>query len=116
MSKDYRQSHDYELEDEYRKNPNDEDVYRELNNRGYEEVDGELLDEYEYADYKEERERRNVRGKEESGGGIFSSVFGILIIVFIIGLFVDAKTTMEIVVVILSIIAYGVLKIIEAIF
>ena len=67
MSKDYRQSNDYELEDEYRMNPNDEDVYRELNNRGYEEVDGELLDEYEYADYKEERERRNVRGKEESG-------------------------------------------------
>ena len=56
MSKDYRQSHDYELEDEYRMNPNDEDVYRELNNRGYEEVDGELLDEYEYADYIEERE------------------------------------------------------------
>ena len=63
LSKDYRQSHDYELEDEYRMNPNDEDVYRELNNRGYEEVDGELLDEYEYADYIEERERRNGKGE-----------------------------------------------------
>ena len=72
MSKDYRRYSDSELEREYDRDSSNSDVWKELNNRGYEEVDGEMLDEYDYEEYLEEQERE---GKNDaSSGGIFSGI------------------------------------------
>ncbi|MBG9586533.1 hypothetical protein ABE26_05370 [Cytobacillus firmus] len=123
MGRDYKNYSDFDLERAFDQGTGhqNEDLIRELERRGYEDVDGELMTEYEYAEFQEEQERKKQKYRastpyQSSIGSFFQGILGLMFLAFIIGLFIDRHATLDITIDIFLFVFRTIGKFVDALF